>query len=110
MNVNKLYEILSMSQAKIGYYFNRDRAKTKRILIDLLANKTRYGYMVCPCRLAAGIREEDQDIICPCEYREADVLEFGCCYCKLYVAKAFRNRNLSGVAVPERRPDHLMHY
>jgi ferredoxin-thioredoxin reductase catalytic subunit len=35
---------------------------------DLLVNKERYGYMCCPCRLAAGNREKDADIICPCQY------------------------------------------
>jgi len=43
------------------------------LLSALLVNKERYGYMVCPCRLASGTREADQDIICPCVYRTPDV-------------------------------------
>ena len=42
-----------------------------RLLEGLLTNKERYGYMCCPCRLAASDREADRDIICPCDYREA---------------------------------------
>ena len=50
------------------------------LLDALLINKERYGYMACPCRLAAEDREKDRDIICPCVYREPDVAEFGSCY------------------------------
>ena len=45
--------------------------------------------MCCPCRLAAGDREWDRDIICPCVYREPDVAEYGSCYCNLYVSRAW---------------------
>ncbi|MEM3551946.1 MAG: ferredoxin-thioredoxin reductase catalytic domain-containing protein [Candidatus Bathyarchaeia archaeon] len=41
----------------------------------------------CPCRLASGILELDRDIICPCDYRDLDVAEFGACYRGLYVRK-----------------------
>lgn len=54
-------------------------AKTKELLI----NERRYGYRACPCRLASGAKEEDLDIICPCDYRDADLNEHGgCCSIK----------------------------
>ena len=47
--------------------------------------------------------EIDRDIICPCDYRDPDVAEFGACYCRLYVNKTvFESQNLP--EVPERRP------
>jgi ferredoxin-thioredoxin reductase catalytic subunit len=69
----------------------------------LKTNEDRYGYPSCPCRLATGNFESDRDIICPCDYRDPDVAEFGACYCRLYVNKTvFENQNLP--EVPERRP------
>lgn len=100
----KLYELLRKIQEPKGYFFNKDRTWTLSIIADLLVNKARYGYMACPCRLAAGDREKDKDIICPCVYRVPDVAEYGSCYCNLYVSNAWNEESLPHVYVPERRP------
>ena len=76
-DIEKLYETLKRIQEPKGYFFNKDKEKVFEILEALLNNKERYGYMVCPCRLAAGVLENDRDILCPCVYREPDVSEFG---------------------------------
>ncbi|MBW2506423.1 MAG: glutaredoxin [Deltaproteobacteria bacterium] len=105
--VDELYETLRKIQEPKGYYFNRDREKTFQLLRALMTNKDRYGYMSCPCRLAAGEREKDKDILCPCVYREPDVEEFGSCYCNLYVSRAWNEGAIERTLVPERRsPDH----
>lgn len=102
--IEKLYEMLRKVQEPRGYYFNRDREKVNELLEGLLVNKQRYGYMVCPCRLAAGDREKDKDILCPCVYREPDVAEFGSCYCNLYVSKDWNDEKVPHPYVEERRP------
>lgn len=100
-----LYALLRPIQEAKGYYFNVDLENmTLPLLESLLVNKERYGYMACPCRLANGKRELDQDIICPCTYREPDVVEFGACYCGLYVSKAVADSGGETPEVPERRP------
>jgi ferredoxin-thioredoxin reductase catalytic chain len=104
MNVEELYERLKALHEPKGYYFNRDRERTRELLQGLLTNRERYGYMSCPCRLASGDREHDRDIICPCDYRESDVAEYGSCYCNLYVSKEWNEGNAPDVYVPERRP------
>jgi ferredoxin-thioredoxin reductase catalytic chain len=104
MDVEKLYTMLEKSQTAQGYFFNADRERTMELLEALLKNKERYGYMVCPCRLASGDRENDKDIICPCVYRAPDVEEFGSCYCNLYVSKAWNDGTIDRAFVPERRP------
>ena len=104
MDVEKLYEMLKKVQEAKGYFFNKDRDRTFELLEGLLVNKERYGYMACPCRLASGDREKDQDIICPCVYRKPDVEEFGSCYCNLYVSKEWNDEKIPHVYVPERRP------
>lgn len=103
MNAQELYDMLRKVQEPKGFFFNNDRERVFELLEALLANKERYGYMVCPCRLAAGNREADRDIICPCDYREPDVAEFGSCYCNLYVSEAWNKGEISEAYVPERR-------
>ncbi|MGB9617473.1 MAG: ferredoxin-thioredoxin reductase catalytic domain-containing protein [Desulfomonilaceae bacterium] len=103
-DLERLYEMLRKVQEPKGYFFNRDKDKVFELLEGLLANKERYGYMSCPCRLASGQREKDKDIICPCEYREADVKEYGSCYCALYVSQEWNEDKISHAFVPERRP------
>jgi ferredoxin-thioredoxin reductase catalytic subunit/glutaredoxin len=102
-----LYEKLKVINEKKGYYFNRNEDKTFELLKGLLVNKDRYGYMVCPCRLASGSRDTDRDIICPCRYRELDVQEYGSCYCGLYVSDYWNKGMIDRVVVPERRPAEL---
>lgn len=104
MDAANLYEQLKKSQEPQGYYFNRDRDKTMFLIDGLITNFQRYGYMCCPCRLAKEDREADRDIICPCEYREPDVQEFGSCYCGLYVSRQWNEGKVEQVFVPERRP------
>ena len=110
MDVQKLYEILRKAQEAKGYYFNEDKERTFELLEGLLENKERYGYMVCPCRLASGEREWDKDIICPCIYREPDVEEYGSCYCNLYVSQEWNDGTIPHEYVPERRPPEKMRF
>jgi ferredoxin-thioredoxin reductase catalytic chain len=104
MNVDQLYELLKNAQEPKGYYFNKDKSKVFELLEGLLINKERYGYMCCPCRLAANDREWDRDINCPCIYRVPDVAEYGSCYCNLYVSKDWNEGKMPLTYVPERRP------
>ena len=104
MDINQLYQMLKKAQEAKGYFFNTDKERVYDLLEALLTNKERYGYMACPCRLAAGDREADRDIICPCEYRAPDVDEFGSCYCNLYVSREWNEGKIEHQYVPERRP------
>ena len=108
MNAEELYEMLRKAQEPKGYFFNEDKARVHKLLEALLVNKDRYGYMACPCRLAAGDREADRDIVCPCDYREPDVREFGSCYCNLYVSREWNAGEIPRDYVPERRPADKM--
>ncbi len=86
-----------------GYYLTPQADLLQMFVEGLKTNEDRYGYPSCPCRLATGNLEIDRDIICPCDYRDPDVAQYGACYCRLYVNKAvFESQNLP--EVPERRP------
>lgn len=104
MKVEQLHAALKKSQEAKGIYFNKDTDLVFELLDSLLANKDRYGYMACPCRLASNDREHDKDIICPCVYREPDLEEYGACFCGLYVSQALHNGEIESEYVPERRP------
>ena len=109
MTPEELLDKLRPLQESKGFFFNRDRAFVLDLMESLLVNRDRYGYMACPCRLASGNRDLDKDIFCPCVYREADVAEFGACYCGLYVSEDWNEDRIPHEVVPERRdPEKLM--
>jgi len=79
-DVDNLLQQLDEDARNGGYDLNPDIEFTKSLVQGLLTNEKRYGYPACPCRLASGVKEEDLDIICPCDYRDADVVEYGACF------------------------------
>lgn len=87
-----------------GYSINPDRTFALELAQGLALNTGRYGYPACPCRLASGDAKADLDIVCPCDYRDADLDEFGSCYCALYVSGEIARGVKSAAPVPERRP------
>jgi ferredoxin-thioredoxin reductase catalytic subunit len=104
MTAERLFEILGKYAESQGIQLNKDKEYVMEILKGLLTNESRYGYRSCPCRLAAGAKEKDADIICPCVYRDPDIQDYGSCYCRLYVSKDWNEERIKHVRVPERRP------
>jgi ferredoxin-thioredoxin reductase catalytic subunit len=102
--IDKLYEKLDKDARDGGYFLNPDLEHTKALVESLLINEKRYGYWACPCRLSDGDKQEDLDIICPCDYRDADLNEFGTCYCGLYVSQDVADGKKAIQTIPERRP------
>jgi len=106
--INALFEKMKKDSSLGGYSLNPDEEFTKDLVSSLIVNAERYGYQSCPCRLAEGNRYADLDIICPCDYRDLDVSEFGACYCALYVSKEIAEGKKQASSIPERRkPKHL---
>ena len=102
--IQALFNKLDAEARANGYFLNPDNPFTMELVEGLLANKKRFGHQACPCRLADGVRQEDLDIICPCDYRDADLEEFGACYCALYVSKDIAEGKASAEPLPDRRP------
>ena len=102
--VDDLHDELKKINEPKGYFFNKDTERTFDLLRGLMTNNDRFGYMACPCRFPSGERSSDEDIICPCIYREADVEEYGACFCALYVSEAWNSGNIEAREIPERRP------
>lgn len=107
-SIDEVRKRAEMDAESRGYKLNPDPAFLNDLLEGLKTNEERYGYPSCPCRFATGIFELDKDIICPCDYRDADVEEFGACYCGLYVSKDVYEGKRKIQPVPERRPVRLI--
>ena len=87
-----------------GLHLHPDPLFVEELIRGLLVNEKRYGYGACPCRLASGNEEGDRDIQCPCDYRDADLDEFGQCYCGLYVSEeVWGHPEACRGCIPERR-------
>ncbi|NPV50010.1 MAG: ferredoxin:glutaredoxin reductase [Candidatus Methanofastidiosum sp.] len=102
--INKLYDKLKKDAEAGGYHLNSDIDFTKKLVRGLIVNEDRYGYQACPCRISSGVKQEDLDIICPCDYRDPDLDEHGTCYCALYVSQDILNGKKELGSIPERRP------
>lgn len=102
-DIQKLYRTLNEEAEASGYHLHPDREFTEYLVKGLIVNEKRYGYRACPCRLASGVKAEDLDIICPCDYRDADLNEYDQCYCGLYVTEKILKGEKRAGSIPERR-------
>lgn len=101
--IEELLKNLDKNAEEHGYHLNPDTDFVRDLMRGLLVNEKRYGYLACPCRLATGRKEKDLDIICPCDYRDPDLSEYGQCYCALYVTKDILKGKKKTQSIPERR-------
>jgi ferredoxin-thioredoxin reductase catalytic subunit len=104
ISIEKVRQRAEADAKTFGYFLNPDPEFLQDLLEGLRKNEERYGYPSCPCRVAAGNLELDRDIICPCDYRDPDVAEFGACYCALYMRKDLYEGKTPISPIPERRP------
>ncbi len=102
--IDERYQKLFREAEAGGYHLNPDLPFTRNLVRGLLVNEKRFGYQACPCRLSSGKREDDLDIICPCDYRDPDLNDYGDCYCALYVSTAVLKGGEPVRSIPERRP------
>ncbi len=104
----EIFEYVKEDAEKSGYYLCPEEDLLDDLIEGLTKNYRRYGYPSCPCRPASGEKRYDIDIICPCEYRDADVNEHGTCYCGLFVSEEVKEDPSKLGSIPERRPRELI--
>lgn len=102
-DIERRYLEIKEQAEKSGYHLNPDEDFAKDLVHGILVNEERYGYGGCPCRLCIGSREENLDIICPCDYRDPDLIDYGICYCALYVSKDVAAGAKPVACIPDRR-------
>ncbi len=104
--IEHLLDNLSDTAEETGYHLNRDKDFVKDLVRGLIENENRYGYRSCPCRLSSLSKDVDMDIICPCDYRDDDLNDYGACYCALYVSDEVLSGKKELQQIPERRPPY----
>ena len=62
MTPEELLEKLAKAAAIKGYHLHADHEFCLGTAESLIANKERYGYMCCPCRLACDDKKVDSEI------------------------------------------------
>lgn len=98
--VEARYALMDKDAQQGAYTLNPDRAFCMQLMEGILVNEDRYGIGACPCRLYMGKQEDNLDMVCPCDYRDADLAEYGACFCALYVADKYDDTR----QIPDRRP------
>ena len=105
--MSEAYEKFKKEAEKSGYNVNEDVEFVEMLLENIGVNVERYGYGACPCRLASGDRKKDLDLICPCDYRDADLNDYGACFCALYVSQDVLDGKKELGSIPDRRQKEL---
>ncbi|MHA1650716.1 MAG: ferredoxin-thioredoxin reductase catalytic domain-containing protein [Candidatus Helarchaeota archaeon] len=103
-NLEKTREYVEMVSKHRGWPLTPDQEMLEGLIEGLAINLERYGYRSCPCREAWGEKEKDRDIICPCSYAEADINEYGHCFCSLFWSNEYLTKGGKPRSIPERRP------
>jgi len=100
---SEVMQFAELVAQKQNWVLNPDQELLNLLIEGLTINFNRYGYFSCPCRDADGVREEDKDILCPCDYCVPDQEEFGHCYCGLFLTREFYKSGVEPRSIPERR-------
>lgn len=111
MKEKTLEEVIKYVQQvaeKRGWILDPSKDETYQILIKGLRDYfNKVGYFNCPCRDSNENRKKDIDIICPCDYAQPDIEEYGRCYCALYYDPKYAFSQPLKM-IPERRPEEKM--
>ena len=102
--VQDVHAYIERVAQRFGWQLNNRGEMLDALVEGLMENYNRLGYYNCPCRDSQQDPKIDRDIICPCLYaREADVEEYGHCYCALFFREDF-DMTQEIAMIPERRP------
>lgn len=102
--VQDVHAYIERVAERFSWQVNNRGEMLDALVEGLMENYNRLGYYNCPCRDSQQDPKIDRDIICPCLYaREADVEEYGHCYCALFFRKDF-DMTQEIAMIPERRP------
>ncbi len=104
MTTHELLEMYRASEECKGFFLHADTQHALEVAESLLENENTYGYKTCPCRMASGEADKDADLVCPCEYRDEDVKEYGACYCHFFVDEAHKEDTDFYPDIDDRRP------
>lgn len=102
--IDQTGEFVRMTARHQGWRVVENEEFLVRLIAGLTKNYNRFGYYQCPCRESwDGDRDKDWDIVCPCEYCQADIDTYGQCLCGLFLSPEFAESGKRVRQIPERR-------
>ncbi|MBU0531114.1 hypothetical protein KJ910_01270 [Patescibacteria group bacterium] len=85
-NLIKVWEQFVKDQA--DFQLNPDREKVAMLARGVLDNEANHGLKYCPCRMTTGERQEDNKLVCPCNFKNQKLWkDNGECWCSLFIKK-----------------------
>lgn len=102
-SVEKMGSYVSQVSGHRKWILNPDQEFTRGIVEGLATNAKTQGFPLCPCRDPSVDPDKNKDIICPCRYAQADIDQWGQCYCGLFLGPGKDPAQVS--SIPERRPE-----
>ena len=86
MNKEELRKVWETFTEKNDFILNPDKEHVDVIVEGVLKNEEKFGLKLCPCRLRDGTRQNDLELICPCNFKTQKTWkEKGMCWCGLFV-------------------------
>ena len=67
-----------------GYVINPSWMMATNLKSNLCEMEAVFGKRYCPCFEPSGEKELDRKMMCPCEYIEDEIAEYGTCHCALF--------------------------
>ena len=67
-----------------GYAVNPSWMMATNLKSNLCEMEATFGKRYCPCFEPSGNKELDKKMMCPCEYIEDEIAEYGTCHCALF--------------------------
>jgi len=85
---NKNYDRLNKVGEKKGYVFNPNQNWVTQVIRLMTNNLREFGKYFCPCKQHYPV-DTNSDIACPCPTLDQEVVDNGCCHCRLFFRKGF---------------------
>jgi len=67
-----------------GYIINPNWMMSTNLKSNLCEMEATFGKRYCPCFEPSGDKALDKNMMCPCEYVEDEIAEYGTCHCALF--------------------------
>lgn len=82
--VKKQHKWIQKYTAQKNYALNPSWMMSTNLEVWLSEMEATFGKRYCPCFEPSGDAELDKKMMCPCEYIEDEIKEYGTCHCALF--------------------------
>ena len=82
--VKKQHRWIVKYAAQKNYVLNPSLMMSKNLEVWLSEMEATFGKRYCPCFEPSGDAVLDKKMMCPCEYIEDEIAEYGTCHCALF--------------------------